>query len=454
MAAHRYWRLNLTAPISGTAYSLSEIIMSLVAGGANQCTGGTAAASTVYASPTYTADKAFDGNGTTFWASAGSSSAEWISYDFGVGVTKDIVEFGFSARPDSFATTQTPLTGALQFSDDNAAWTNSLAFTASSSVVASQYQFFPTPTPTGKTYFDSTNKTSTISFITSNNLVANSSGAGAVAVSRTLSGLSYASAVITTLTGTPIIGLVNGAYSMSGAALLGTTADSLGYRSGGAVVVNGVTLATLAAFVQGDRIDMAIDPLNRLIWFRVNNGNWNNDVIANQNPVGAVGGIDYSVMIIGRLLVAVCASLSGTVWTGQFSTAFTNTPPTGFASIDNVGFTVARSSPAYEVTPVQAPSFSPAMRCGSMPVGDRTVKSFSPSGAITVVSGIVKENGVVVASRRVDVYDRNTGDLIGSTTSAADGTWSLPTVGRPTVRIVGSDPTTYNSIVYDNVAGV
>lgn len=81
-------------------------------------------------------------------------------------------------------------------------------------------------------------------------------------------------------------------------------------------------------------------------------------------------------------------------------------------------------------------------------------KAFGPAGPVTVVSGTTKEAGVIVVGKVVEVYDRDTGDLIGRTKSDAMGNWSVPALGRPAVRIVGSDPTTYNSVVYDNVMPV
>jgi hypothetical protein len=104
---------------------------------------------------------------------------------------------------------------------------------------------------------------------------------------------------------------------------------------------NNATITTIAAYVQGDRIGIAVDALNRLIWFRVNNGNWNNN--AANNPVTGVGGIDFSAIAIGTIEAAVSASITGTVWTMKFSTAFTDTPPTGFASMDTIGFSAVNA---------------------------------------------------------------------------------------------------------------
>lgn len=425
MAAHRYWRLNLTAPVSGTAYGVAEITMAIAAGGANQCTGGTAAASTSY-SASYLPANAFDASAASFWASAGGTAAEWISYDFGVGITRDIVEFSFQNRPDGIPA-QTPYTGALQWSDDNTTWTTTLNFTGSTSPTTSQIQTFPPFTLVGA-YFDALNKTAAFG-LNSSATIATSSAVASVADNRPLSGLTYSEFVITTLAGTPAVGLVNAFYNMGTATLLGGDINSLGYRSGGAVVANSVTLATLAAFVQGDRIDVACDPGNSLIWFRVNGGNWNNDILANQNPVGAVGGIDTSSIRFTRTFLAVGASITGTVITAHFLAAsFVGTAPTGY---------VTPATVSYNRAPAQQTSVARAV--------------FSPAGPITVVSGFVKEAGVAVVGRKVEVYDRATGELLGSTVSGAGGAWSIPALGRTAVRVVGSDPTTYNSMVFDNV---
>lgn len=86
-------------------------------------------------------------------------------------------------------------------------------------------------------------------------------------------------------------------HSYTGAAFVGfcnatfptiSTADALGddangvryYPSNGQVILNGVTLSTVATAAAGAAIDLAIDLTNRKLWVRVNGGNWNN------NPAG------------------------------------------------------------------------------------------------------------------------------------------------------------------------
>lgn len=284
--------------------------------------------------------------------------------------------------------------------------------------------------------------------LSGSNLVATSTGAGGVRTDRSLSKKSYFEGVLTTLAGTPQIGVSS--TNWDHATALGTGNNTIGYQPSGVVRSNNATLATIATYVQGDRIGVAVDPLNRLIWFRVNNGNWNNSAL--NDPAAGVGGIDYSTVTLGTLVAAVSASITGTVWTMKFSTAFTDTPPTGFASIDDVGYTLAVASslptaPMGVAFPTYGLTVTPLPR-------DSGGKQFFPGGAITVVSGTTKEGGSPAGSKRVDVYDRVTGELLGTTISDGSGAWSIPCLGRPAVRVVGSDPTTYNSVVYDNVVPV
>lgn len=449
MAAHRYWRFFCQTTVGGV-FAIAEFTGSITVGGSNAFTGGTAASSSFFGG--FPASQGFDGNPSTAWASSSNSSGEWLSYDLGLGNDKDLIDFSIAARNDNSAN-QIPATGIIQYSDNNTAWSNLVNFSGTTTPSLGQIQYASAVVYVG-TYFDTTVKSATITLDRATALVATSTGLGAVAANRPMTGLHYAEFTITTLTGTPAVGFTNAIYNMTTATLLGGDANSVGYRSGGTVLVNNITIGTIASFVQGNRVDMAVDPANRLVWFRVNGGNWNNDIIANQNPVGAIGGLDFSGATLGRLTAAVGFSITGATTTAKFSAPFTGTAPTGFASIDAVQYITARSTPSYGGSTPVAPTLGPAARCGSMPSGDKTLRAFSPAGVITIVSGTVTENSVAVVGRRVDVYDRDTGDLIGTTLSGAGGAWSLPTVGRPKVRIVGSDPTTYNSIVYDNVAGV
>lgn len=300
------------------------------------------------------------------------------------------------------------------------------------------------------TTFDSSRLTNTT--LSGGNLVATSTAAGGAMSSRVLSGLTYFEVTITTLTGTPGVGIASSNWDHSTA--LGTGSNTVGYQPSGAVKLNGATLATIAAYVQGNRIGVAVDPITKLIWFRVNGGNWNNN--AANDPVAEVGGIDYSGASVGSIVAAINSSLSGNVWTAIFSAPFTDAVPTGYASLDAIGFTTAQSTKTtLEIPLITSLPASYGLTAGPLPLGQTSQgKHFSPAATITMVSGTTKENGSIVTGKRVDVYDRLTGDLLGTTYSDGSGNWSLPCLGRPAVRVVGSDPTTYNSQVYDDVVPV
>ncbi len=185
------------------------------------------------------------------------------------------------------------------------------------------------------TTWDSNRKTSTIA-LSGGNLVATSSGLGVVAATRSMTGNTYFEVTATTLTGTLAIGFLNPSYNTASASILGTDNNGLAYKSSGAVVLNNVTLTTLATYAAGNVIGVAVDLANRLVWFRVGAGNWNNN--AGFSPVTGVGGIDFSTIASTPLLPAAGASATGAVLTAAFTT-FANTAPTGFVSID--GGTVA-----------------------------------------------------------------------------------------------------------------
>jgi hypothetical protein len=286
------------------------------------------------------------------------------------------------------------------------------------------------------------------------NLVATSTGAGGARAQRCCSGLTYFEGVITTLTGTPQIGIADSNWDH--ATGLGTGANTVGYQPSGAVRINNATVSTIAAYVAGNTICVAVDVLNRQIWFRVGSGNWNNSGTA--NPATGIGGIDFSAAAgctIGTVFEAISASVTGNVWTMTLSSPFAQTAPTGFASVDTIAYpTLIKAGPDTLTawTPVVGTITYPKH---AGPIDQITTKMWwTPGGAITKVSGTCMESGVTVAGKRVDVYDRVTGELLGTTYSASDGTWSLVCLGRPSVRVVADDPTAYNSLVYDNVVPV
>jgi hypothetical protein len=118
MTAHRYWRILIALNDGGGVHAGQQCQFRAVAGGPNVATGGTATASSTFGG--FSVTNLFANTGQ--WASGGNG-LEWVEYDFGAGVTKDIVEVVWQARTDN-SQNQTPDVFCLQFSDDNSTWTD------------------------------------------------------------------------------------------------------------------------------------------------------------------------------------------------------------------------------------------------------------------------------------------------------------------------------------------
>jgi hypothetical protein len=133
--AHAYWRMVMVDSQDTSGWGAAEISMRATAGGSNQCTGGTATTNNAYATPTYDAPMAFDGNPATLWGSnghgevgdegfGGGGGQVWIQYEFAAPVS--VGEIAITARNDSFFG-QSPYTFLVEYSDDGTlfkeAWT-------------------------------------------------------------------------------------------------------------------------------------------------------------------------------------------------------------------------------------------------------------------------------------------------------------------------------------------
>lgn len=117
MAAHTYWRLNVSANNGGANLSVAELGLYVAGGASSATTGGTPTASTSNGSQT--ADKGFDASTSTYWQATTTSGQ--LQYQFASAV--DITSYAVSARNDSNQPTQAPKTWTLQYSDDGSAWT-------------------------------------------------------------------------------------------------------------------------------------------------------------------------------------------------------------------------------------------------------------------------------------------------------------------------------------------
>lgn len=120
---HRYWRIYGVINLQGTLMSAAEIEMRASAGGADESSGGTASASSA---SNGAAANAFDNSTSTYWGTASNQvwPGPYIAYDFGAGVTKEIVEISYRLHASSL-TTGGPTAFLVQYSDDGTNWTTS-----------------------------------------------------------------------------------------------------------------------------------------------------------------------------------------------------------------------------------------------------------------------------------------------------------------------------------------
>lgn len=115
--SHDDWRL-FGFPENDDSVAAAEIQMRASVGGADQCTGGTATASSEF-SGSFGASKAFDDNPSSLWSTGTDRVAAWIRYQFVAAV--DVVEVLIRAR--SSLPGQTYEGFGLQWKDGAGAWT-------------------------------------------------------------------------------------------------------------------------------------------------------------------------------------------------------------------------------------------------------------------------------------------------------------------------------------------
>jgi hypothetical protein len=131
------------------------------------------------------------------------------------------------------------------------------------------------------------------------------------------------------------LGLCNASETFADGAYVGSQANGLTYFKNGQVFKNGAAIVSgLAAFGVNDVIGMAIDAGNK-VWFRKNGGNWNNDVIGNQDPASNLGGIDISALgtVYPAYNLAAWPTNLNEIITFNFGPTFAFPPPSGFTAL-------------------------------------------------------------------------------------------------------------------------
>ncbi|WP_082922616.1 carboxypeptidase regulatory-like domain-containing protein [Halothiobacillus diazotrophicus] len=128
MAAHRYWRVSVTATGGTTWCTVGEIAFLDAQGNAISTANGTPIASSSV--DWFTPDKAFDGSlvyDTGSWSSAGDIP-QWCGFDFGAGNAQDVLAVVITNTDASYTPSEHPVAGSIDYSDDGASWTTVATF--------------------------------------------------------------------------------------------------------------------------------------------------------------------------------------------------------------------------------------------------------------------------------------------------------------------------------------
>lgn len=269
---------------------------------------------------------------------------------------------------------------------------------------------------------------------------------------RACTGPTYFEIVMTTM---PSVGCVGISLAGDGAVAshVGTDNASLGYRSGGTVVQNGATLTTLATFAAGNNIGVAFDPFYQQIWFRVNGGNWNNNVAyAPGVNGGGSGGIALAAtgFLVGSFFAeASMAFTTSAVVTAKFSSAgWAYAAPASFVSIDTGATASAATQRAALKTNSALAAVVPPLGAS---VGIFSPFDCNPNGAKSV-AGNVKKLSANAAGVKVIAIDESSGETVGSAITDASGNFTIYTSHFTKVTVIAlGDGATYNDLVLGQV---
>lgn len=189
-------------------------------------------------------------------------------------------------------------------------------------------------------FFSATDKHSTISR-SDQGLTVTWTDSGPFANARVnadISGLRIYCEFLISVTGSLIlIGATRDVFDVSGSHLLGTDANGFGWNSASQnIIFNNLGVGgTPSPGATGDIVSLAIDdrPGQQKIWIRLNGGAWAGSGGVG-DPENGVHGASYSGIGSGPLLITLCGK-SPTAATANFGfTAFTYTPPVGFAGLE------------------------------------------------------------------------------------------------------------------------
>lgn len=109
--------------------------------------------------------------------------------------------------------------------------------------------------------------------------------------------------------------------------------DGIGWFPSGSIIRNTSNTGSIQTYTTGSVCCMACDMDNLKLWFRTDGGNWNNDVIGNQDPANNIGGRSFSALDAGPWFVQVNQFDASSSITANFGgSSYAQSVPSGFGN--------------------------------------------------------------------------------------------------------------------------
>lgn len=131
------------------------------------------------------------------------------------------------------------------------------------------------------------------------------------------------------------VGIANTNLNMSSTPGAVSSTAVMYYPQTGLVFSNGGT-STIQTGAVSHVVCVAFDTTAKLIWWRVDGGNWNNAAIGSQDPAAGIGGKSFSSITHGNWYPNFGFESTDAKVTANFgATSFTQTVPTGYSSVSS-----------------------------------------------------------------------------------------------------------------------
>lgn len=185
-------------------------------------------------------------------------------------------------------------------------------------------------------------------------------------------------------------------------------------------------------YTNNDFLSVCVDPVAKLVWSAVNNGNWNNDAAA--NPATGTGGKSFNGMV-GPVAPCVVLVNGASAVLNAGATAFSRTIPSGFLALGDAG-----ASPTLNNLTLSASSITSGSAAGTLvgTIQNRTAGStltltdtagsrFAISSS-SLVAGATATNYATATSHNVTIRET----LTGATNTPHDTTLTVTVVDATT----------------------